>query len=83
MNPQSEKNAICNELQSIINELNEIANGVQSDFKGIGNEQCARSIRNVSDKCRTARRKLQNINMNRLENSGGGSFGGGGGGTRF
>lgn len=83
MNPQSEKNAICIELQNIVNELNEIANGIQSDFKGIGNEQCASSIRNVSDKCRTARRKLQNINMDRLGNSGGGSFGGGGGGTRL
>ena len=86
MNAQNEKNAICQELQGIINELNDIANGIQSDFKGIGNGQCANAVRNVSNKCRTSKGKLQNINVKINRNvagGGAGSCGSGGGGIRF
>ena len=86
MNAQNEKNAICQELQGIINELNDIANGIQSDFRGIGSGQCANAVRYVSNKCRTSKNKLQNINVKKNRNAvggGAGSFGGGGGGTRF
>ena len=86
MNAQNEKNAICQELQGIINALNDIANGIQSDFKGIGNGQCANAVRNVSNKCRTSKGKLQNINVKINRNvagGGAGSFGSGGGGIRF
>ena len=86
MNAQNEKNAICQELQGIINELNDIANGIQSDFKGIGNGQRANAVRNVSNKCRTSKGKLQNINVKINRNvagGGAGSFGSGGGGIRF
>lgn len=83
MNAQNEKNAICQELQSIINELNDIANGIQGDFMGIGNQQCANAVRYVSNKCRTSKNKLQNINVKKNTNATGGNFGGGGGGTRF
>lgn len=82
MNAQNEKNAICQELQSIINELNDIANGIQSDFVGIGNQQCANAVRYVSNKCRTSKNKLQNINVKKNRTAAEGSFGSGGGGFR-
>lgn len=49
------------ELQNIIKELNDIASGVNSDFKGIGNEHCANCVKKVSDKFQRIKGQLNNI----------------------
>ena len=54
------------ELDSIIAELDSIANGVQTEFKNIGNDLCADCIWKVCDQYRYVRRKLDNIDTTRL-----------------
>lgn len=52
---------IKTELQSIINELDNIAVGLKTDFKNIGNDRCAQAVTKVADQYRTVKRKLNNI----------------------
>ena len=52
---------IQSELQSIINELSNIAVGIRTDFKNIGNDRCAQAIERVADQYRTVKRRLYNI----------------------
>ena len=54
------------ELRSIINELRSIEAGVESDFRGIGQEHCADCIDKVTDKYERVMRKLNNVNYNRI-----------------
>lgn len=60
-NSQYELYLIKRELQNIINELDSISQGIQNDFSGIGNEQCAACVRNVAEKYRYVKRRLNNI----------------------
>ncbi len=54
------------ELQNIINELDSIAYGVRRDFSNIGNEQCASCVSKVAEKYRYVKRKLDNIDTNKV-----------------
>ncbi len=61
-----ELETIKSELDSIIYELDLIAEGVNSDFRNIGNDRCAQCIYTVSNRYREARRRLDNIDTSRL-----------------
>ncbi len=77
-NVSSEIEAIKAELQSIITELQNISRGVQREFIGIGSEKCAACISNVASLYVEARRKISNIDTNRVaESEVSGSAGGG------
>lgn len=56
-----ELSSIRGELQSIIQELEDISRGIERDFSGIGNKQCAECINRVVSQYRTAKSKLDNI----------------------
>ena len=38
------------ELRNAVRELYDIASGVERSFKGIGNDKCAKNIRNIAQK---------------------------------
>ncbi len=62
-NAQYELYLIKNELQSVINELYTVADGVNRDFEGIGNERCSASIKKIAQQCEQAKNKLDNMNL--------------------
>ena len=66
---KGEVKAMINDLNSIIAELSEIANGLRSEFEGIGTERCATSVESVISNCRTVRSKLQNMNLYKVTDS--------------
>ena len=65
-NSQYELYLIKQELQSIINELDDIAYGLKINFSNIGNEEAAACVSRVADKYRIVRRKLDNIDTNKV-----------------
>ncbi len=67
---QYEINAIRSELFSIINELENIAAGVNSNFEGIGNDQCAQRIYKTAEHYRRVRQKLGNIDTSKVKEDG-------------
>lgn len=77
---------IKNELQSIINELNNIAFEISKDFSNIGENQVSACIYNVAEKYKVVKRKLDNIDTEKVTDEyaashtvqGGGNGGGGG-----
>ena len=77
-NSQYELYLIKQELQSIINELDDIANGLKNNFANIGNEQAAACVSRVADKYRVAKRKLDNIDTNKVTDEYAAAHGGGG-----
>ena len=79
-NAQYELYLIQRELQGIINELNDIAYGVNRDFTNFGEEKCADCIRRVADKYSFVKRKLDNIDTNRVTDEYAAAHGGAGGG---
>lgn len=80
---------IKKELNNIINELDSISRGMNSNFKGIGNQRCASCISNVANKYRWVKKKLDNIDTSKVTEAyasahgGGGSAGGGGSSRSF
>ncbi len=77
------------ELLRIINELEDIERGLRNDFSNIGTEKAADCISKVIKNYRTVKRKLDNIDTEKVTeafakthglSSGGGSGGGGSGG---
>jgi len=56
-----ELNNIASELQSIINELEDIADGIQYDFKNIGNERCSQVVERVAERYRDVKKRINNI----------------------
>ena len=66
---RAELASIKQELSSIITELDSIADGVRSDFVGIGNEQCASCIDRVADQYRYVKRKLDNMDTSTVTES--------------
>lgn len=61
-----EVHLMVNELKSIINELYSISNGVNKDFKGIGNELCANRINEVARHYEGVVKKLNKIDYSIL-----------------
>ncbi len=51
------------QLNSLIRTMRNVADGVEHDFYGVGNEICARSIRDVAGKYDTVLRVLNSINV--------------------
>lgn len=82
-NAQYELYLIKKELQGIINELDDVASGIKKDFVNIGNEQCAACISRVADKYRIVKRKLDNIDTNKVTEEFASNQSGGGGGSSF
>lgn len=82
-NSQYELYLIKRELQNIINELDSISQGIQNDFSGIGNEQCAACVRNVAEKYRYVKRRLNNIDTSKVTASFAASHGNAGGGKVY
>lgn len=66
---KSELESIKRELQSIIYELEDISSGVRSNFKGIGTEHCADCIDVVIGQYYYVQRKLNNIDLKKIDNS--------------
>ncbi len=58
---RSEINSIKREIRSIVRELNEISNGINRDFKNIGNERCAKSVGNVAEKYQRVADRLERL----------------------
>ncbi len=54
-------NRAASEAYSIARELEEIANGIQSEFKGIGSNQCASSLRSAAQKYRNVSNNLRRL----------------------
>lgn len=74
---------VRDELAVVINELNVIAQGIESDFSGIGEKDCTLSLYKT---IRFYQKKLNVIDSELSTSkfsSSGGNFGGGGGGGRF
>jgi hypothetical protein len=65
-NSQQELFLIKQELQSIIKELDDIAYGLNHNFSNIGNDKAASCISKVSVKYGSVKRKLDNIDTNKL-----------------
>ena len=78
---RNELNSIKRELQSIINELDNIADGIRRNFTNIGEDKAASCVSKVADQYRTAKRKLDNIEI--IYRGGGGSSAGGGSSRSF
>ncbi|MBQ1821533.1 MAG: hypothetical protein II117_08030 [Clostridia bacterium] len=68
-NASSEVRSMIGELNSIIGELTDIANGLKTQFQGIGSERCAQSIESVISNCAVVKSKLQNMDMNKVTDS--------------
>ena len=62
--------SIRRELRLIIRELESIAAGISKDFSGIGNDVCARKIRDVIDECETAQYYLDRVDPSRVRKEG-------------
>lgn len=62
----SELYYVKQELNSIIRELNSITVGINTDFKGIGEERCSTSVAGSTDKCRSIKRRLDNMNTSKV-----------------
>lgn len=77
-NAKNELNSIIYELNSIISELEEISNGIRKDFKNIGNDKCADCIDNVITQYKSVRKKLLNMDTNKVTDEFAQSHGGGG-----
>lgn len=83
-NSQYELYLIKQELQSIINELDDIAYGLDHNFSNIGSDKAADCVSRVANNYRTAKRKLENIDTNKVtEEYAAAHSGGGGGGSAF
>jgi len=67
---QQELYFIKQELQGIIRELEGIASGIQSDFKGIGNEKCATRINQIADQYRYVKQTLNHIDTSKVSDRG-------------
>ncbi|HBM98593.1 MAG TPA: hypothetical protein DD413_04135 [Ruminococcus sp.] len=65
-NSQYELYLIKQELQSIINELDDIAYGLNTDFSNIGSDMAASCVSRVSSMYRSAKRKLDSIDTNKV-----------------
>lgn len=63
----NELEGIKSELKDIISELDEIADGIKSDFYGIGQDKCSKSIDSVADKYRSVRRSLKKIDTGKIK----------------
>lgn len=83
-NSQYELYLIKQEFQSIINELDDISYGLKNNFKNIGNDQAAVCVSRVAEKYRVVKRKLDNIDTNKVTDEYAATHGsGGGGGSAF
>lgn len=51
------------ELRKIIRDLEAAANGIEHDFKNVGNDKCAQSIWSVANKCKEVEKKLDSIDL--------------------
>ena len=85
VNSQYELYLIKQELQSIINELDDVAYGLNHNFSNIGSDRAAACVSKVARNYRTVKRKLNNIDTNKVTDeyaaahpeAGNGSGGGG------
>lgn len=85
VNSQYELYLIKQELQSIINELDDVAYGLNHNFSNIGSDKAAACVSKVASNYRTVKRKLNNIDTNKVTDeyaaahpeAGNGSGGGG------
>ena len=62
MGAQSEVGNIQSQLNSISNELLDIANGIATDFKGIENDRCSKSITEIAYAYKREKDRLGSIN---------------------
>ena len=76
MSGKAQLQQIVYELDGIIRNLDDIANGVRTDFEGVGNIQCANTIEEVASHYRRVKRKLAAVDMSSAD-----GYGGGGGGV--
>ena len=60
---KSEIADIRNQLNSLIRSMLDVADRVDSDFTGVGNEHCARAIRRVAGNYESVLRVLNSINV--------------------
>ena len=82
-NSQYELYLIKQELQSIINELDDIAYGLNTNFSNIGNDKAASCVSRVSSMYRSAKRKLDNIDTNKVTEEFAAAHSSGGGGRTY
>lgn len=72
-NPNQELANIQNELRSIIAQIINISDDLKSN-QGIGIEKCTQSLNNISQDYRRLLSKLERINIDPDNTSGGGRF---------
>ena len=72
-NTKNEINAITNELTQVVNELNNIAGEIKCNFKGIGSENCARTLEEISNQYSYVIRKMNIIDEHKLTEGYGGT----------
>jgi hypothetical protein len=68
---------IKQELQNIINEMDNIANGIYSDFEGIGNDKCFSKLNKLAEHYRNVKKKLNHIDTSKVTAQFAKSHGGG------
>jgi len=56
-----ELNNIIYEVDKIVKELDNISIGINNDFRNLGNERCARAVKEVSDHYKQVKVNLQKI----------------------
>ncbi len=55
------------ELRGIVNELNSIASELESKYKGIGTEECAKVLYSMAERYNNAIKMLYQINPNNVK----------------
>jgi len=58
---RKEISSIASELQSIIDELGDIADGVEDEFKNVGNDRCSQAIERVRDRYINVRNDVNKV----------------------
>lgn len=67
MNVKEEVYEMQSELRRIVNELNTIASELESKYKGIGTEECAKVLYSMAQRYDNAIQKLYQINPNNVK----------------
>ncbi len=71
----AELEAVIRKLRAVIYELEDLSAGIRADFTGIGNEYCAQAVDAAADKCRTVKRRLENLDTGDVTWGGAGGAG--------
>lgn len=66
MNVNDEVYEMQSELRRIVNELNSIAFDLETKYRGIGTEECAKVLYTMAKRYENAIQKLYNINPNNV-----------------